>query len=643
MNYLLLTTDMTMENVVPQFREVKEFNLHRFRMPKVEDNYYVKQDFGLYTGDGEKALSHTVKMLRILGGEYRSKGLHCDYYVNELFADMNRVLKTCIGDVDHTDEVFQIVFEALAQMDFLERVPEFVESYYNDYYLDMAKDRYEPLALDYYDLYTRIGDYELFSRGNVQRALQFYYLADIDWLLLRDDTVRDIFEISDREKYQRKSWHETVLYLDKIFAGSITREELLSESRMENAFWEEYCSFQEAKVQRDMYRIAEMAENCIRIGLEILTENKEQAQEHRDILLAMYGIRRDSIFQTICVLGKDAEVKKKKFYDRVIEVISSFYTGKQGLLGAYAREHRAEKMLDKIIYLLCEVVQLVDKVKATLLVQKIDQDMAYYTAVRTMMYLMPEKAQDNLYGKLSVMHIAYMNDPNEGKILDKYLFGEQVLTGRESSRRSAEFPFVFMKCFTSLVDDLPMWEMYGDHAQGCCLVLDWARTMSSLPKKDAVPLYRICYVKRNKRGDAYSINNEDNAKIPDLKNFKKAMGRLAEIAKEFKSNPSVERLFTGLIEDITYLFKNSDYSHEQEMRILYHKEPKDGAIWHTEGEFPMLYVLTEFNICIKEIIFGPKCPDMTRRLPYIQEKLHEMCQKTGMTMPKLTVSAIEYM
>lgn len=60
------------------------------------------------------------------------------------------------------------------------------------------------------------------------------------------------------------------------------------------------------------------------------------------------------------------------------------------------------------------------------------------------------------------------------------------------------------------IDYLPMWEMYGDHARGCCLVIDWET--SKWMEEEAEPvLYHVCYLR--KQGNSYVVLNEDNEKL----------------------------------------------------------------------------------------------------------------------------------
>lgn len=117
-------------------------------------------------------------------------------------------------------------------------------------------------------------------------------------------------------------------------------------------------------------------------------------------------------------------------------------------------------------------------------------ELAYYTSLETFSYMLPFKAQEDMLGRFSIMNIAYMNDPNEGKILQKCLFAGKVpFEGDPKQRKNARYPYVYIKCFTPQIDFLPMWEMYGDHARGCCLVLDWGKILEAGAQ---IPLYSVC-------------------------------------------------------------------------------------------------------------------------------------------------------
>lgn len=101
------------------------------------------------------------------------------------------------------------------------------------------------------------------------------------------------------------------------------------------------------------------------------------------------------------------------------------------------------------------------------------EEIAYYTSAEVFSYMLPEKCTEeddtaDRLGKLTVMHLSYMNDPNEGKTLQKAIYGPSY-GALQKGRKPLDVPFVFVKCFSPRIDYLPMWEMYGDHARAAVL------------------------------------------------------------------------------------------------------------------------------------------------------------------------------
>lgn len=94
------------------------------------------------------------------------------------------------------------------------------------------------------------------------------------------------------------------------------------------------------------------------------------------------------------------------------------------------------------------MIYYVERIKEELTVKKFDKEYAYYTSLNTFNYMLPsEDKEDDAPGLLSIMHMSYMNDPNEGKILPS-------LIGLDTSipyRKDATIPFVFLKCFTPVL------------------------------------------------------------------------------------------------------------------------------------------------------------------------------------------------
>lgn len=101
-------------------------------------------------------------------------------------------------------------------------------------------------------------------------------------------------------------------------------------------------------------------------------------------------------------------------------------------------------------------------------------------------------------------------------------------------------------------------------------------------------------------------------------------------------------IFGKLLSDIIYLFKDSSYSYEQEMRIIYSYDSVSDVFMHTETKYPLLFVYPDFPLQIEEIILAPKFIDRTRKIPYIQEQIEKMCDYIGGDMPIITNSNIDY-
>ena len=267
------------------------------------------------------------------------------------------------------------------------------------------------------------------------------------------------------------------------------------------------------------------------------------------------------------------------------------------------------------------------------------EEIAYYTSAEVFSYMLPEKCTEeddtaDRLGKLTVMHLSYMNDPNEGKTLQKAIYGPSY-GALQKGRKPLDVPFVFVKCFSPRIDYLPMWEMYGDHARGCCLVIDWKASKWMEEETEPV-LYHVCYLR--KQGNSYVVLNEDNEKLSrSCRAINSQLQELHNVAEEIAEQD--RRYLDDVLGKVLYLFKDSSYSYEQELRVIY--QTKDNIL-HTDSDKPWLFVQTPFPLQLDEVILGPKFPDVSTRVPYLQEQLDLMCEKTGTEKPRITLSEIDY-
>lgn len=141
----------------------------------------------------------------------------------------------------------------------------------------------------------------------------------------------------------------------------------------------------------------------------------------------------------------------------------------------------------------------------------------YYTSLSSLNHIFPSEKDDLSLGRIeskpnrfypSIMSVSAMNDPEEGHILQEYLDEENMHSHRywwnlvptdneEKQRYYCIEPYIFCKSLTNeeRLDDLSMWEIYGDRSEGvCCSILVHD---SSVEK--ARCLYNIAYMNRDNK------------------------------------------------------------------------------------------------------------------------------------------------
>ncbi len=181
-------------------------------------------------------------------------------------------------------------------------------------------------------------------------------------------------------------------------------------------------------------------------------------------------------------------------------------------------------------------------------------------------------------GSFCMYHIAYANDPTEGEAL----FNKLDISPDKATRG---IPYVMVASFCGgknlqALDNLPIWKMYGDDAQGIGLLFkksdiahdkpghveiasrhkDFAkdsRNTKNINRNEAPPqiLYEVHYV-------GSDIKNEKSKNIDkNLTNIKKALDTIKQ--KEDIYNKTLE-----LLNGVRYLIKDANYAYEQEYRLL---------------------------------------------------------------------------
>ena len=342
---------------------------------------------------------------------------------------------------------------------------------------------------------------------------------------------------------------------------------------------------------------------------------------------------------------------------------------KYAILQTWAERYKEDS--DELKNLL-SIYQYVQKIKYQLGLKDEDKKenikFGHYTKGSVLQSLLDQKegSSFSIVGKTRLNNANYMNDPEEGIIIEKIL----GLDRRDALEPSSWF----LMSFTIKTDDLAMWSQYGDDAKGVCIVLredDFSRFSSfndvswrqekislefsdkmslmkselnsgleksifrsesensvdtvndegtesnseekgSISKGNVDYLYRIAYV--NDSGGEFSIEKTELFNDDEIKKLEEFLEALKEkIDKDLnKGDDFYKKAIANCIEEIRYLFKSVDYKYENELRILRYAnlDPSNDKIKiDKESGIGKLYVERENPIQIDEVIFGPKFPN----------------------------------
>ena len=331
---------------------------------------------------------------------------------------------------------------------------------------------------------------------------------------------------------------------------------------------------------------------------------------------------------------------------------------------------------------LLSIYQLVQKIKYQLGLKDSDKNQVlkfgHYTKGSTLQIMLDQEENEkkksifSVSGKTRLYNANYMNDPEEGIVIEQIL----GLDRRDILEPSSWF----LMSFTNKTDDLAMWSQYGDDAKGVCLVLkeddfsrftsfndvSWRKEKNFLEFSDKMYLlkselnsgfeksifrsenensvdivndegtepnsvekdsdskgnrdylYRIAYVKNIGEGEDLDLDLEleqselfDEEEIIELKELLNSLKEKLDVGSKF-TDKNYQDAISECIEEIRYLFKSVDYKYENELRILRYAnlDPsnKEIKIDKTSG-VGKLYIERKNSIQIGEVIFGPKFPN----------------------------------
>lgn len=186
-------------------------------------------------------------------------------------------------------------------------------------------------------------------------------------------------------------------------------------------------------------------------------------------------------------------------------------------------------------------------------------------------------------GKIRMNSIVSMNDKTETDFLSEHIKNYK----EEHEQDYDKYLFAdkeFITSFTTRIDELDMWRLYGDNGRGACMVFE-----RKDKKNDG--LFKISYVDPE----------TDFAKVMELLEALKEKG---------------VRVRLNLLQRYRHFLKHADYNTEAEYRLLKHREETDG--WFINRDNGILAPYVEFTLQkswmpiegsypfkLKRIIVGP--------------------------------------
>ena len=479
--------------------------------------------------------------------------------------------------------------------------------------------------------------------------ITLYYAKALAKIITKQQNEEEKLEIIDKLKrlHDRfvQSEEITVQYLTARM--DLVKNNQIDQSNLLNDIYQSLESIPSIKILNMLIEILENEEQFKQDQVQISTTN---------IVKALDKLCFDSSIEE----GKDEKEKNLLIRTLKLGIISDT---KYDILKAWI-EHYGDD--SQKINQLIKIYTLVQQLKYELGLKAEEKNrklkFGHYTSGETLQSILgkEDKPPFSSSGKTRLNNANYMNDPEEGVILENILKLEK--------RNPLEPSSWFLMSFTSKTDDLAMWSQYGNNAEGVCIVLkenDFARYHSlsdlpwyqknsdkqighkmkssveiqndnslnesdkkkstrdnestqnyedkhSTPKNDMDYLYRVAYVHYS--DEQFYIEETELFTSAEVTRLKELLRNLKSELTDYKNSedPFYKKAIANCIEEIRYLFKSVDYKYENELRILRYAnlDPSNDEIKidKTSG-VGKLYVERKNSIQIEEVIFGPKFPN----------------------------------
>ena len=297
--------------------------------------------------------------------------------------------------------------------------------------------------------------------------ITLYYAEALAKIITKQQNEEEKLEIIDK----LKRLHDRFVQSEEITVQYLTaRMDLVKNNQID-----------QSNLLNDIYQSLESIPSIKILNMFIgILENEEQFKQDQvqisttNIVKALDKLCFDSSIEE----GKDEKEKNLLIRTLKLGIISDTkYDILKNWIEHYGKD---SKKINKLI----KIYTLVQQIKYELGLKAEDKNrklkFGHYTSGEALQSILgkEDKAPFSISGKTRLNNANYMNDPEEGVILEEILKLEK--------RNPLEPSSWFLMSFTSKTDDLAMWSQYGNNAEGVCIVLnenDFARyhSLSDLP------------------------------------------------------------------------------------------------------------------------------------------------------------------
>ena len=508
---------------------------------------------------------------------------------------------------------------------------------------------------------------EIYKKFNELQDIALYYAVALVNLSAKQDnvedrlnTVNEVKQIFDSFKHSESIALRYAMVLFNLSVDQEDVEELLNTTNKSEQIFElfkysEDIALRYAKTLVNLSNLQDDIEDIVNKILDILKNVSsveifsilvDMLQNNPDIKLDTDKIPTTSltkILDKLCLnsnIDTDRELLIRALNLKLGSDRKLVLNTKYDILNGWIEYYKDDKDKNKLNQLI-DIYRIVQEIKFKLGLKEDNNkklQFGHYTKGSTLQVMLEQeekKDTKNIFsvsGKTRLYNASYMNDPEEGIVIEKVLKSnkEGKILSYFEDRNILDPSSWFLMSFTSKTDDLTMWSQYGDDAQGVCLVLredDFSRftSLNDVPwsketvflesenksevaisesssdfksspnklenndssnsinrdetqlkseQKDNVSkgsidyLYRIAYIRNI--GKDFKLEKSELFDDDEINELDKSVNHLKQkLEKNLdESDPFYKNAISKCIEEIRYLFKSVDYKYENELRIL---------------------------------------------------------------------------